>query len=191
MGLANSRWERETKRAMGKRDRTGTWQEADETHLGASSFSTVFQLPREIILLSNYPVYFNEFEFTVRRLNQDKNGGAWCPKWPVTSDSSEWIEINLHKVHVITATGTQGRFGNSQGVEYSEAYVLEYWRAALGKWVRYRNVHGEEVRKGMRILSNTSFNSLRRLPKYFESTHDRNYCLRKILIKSINKKGLL
>lgn len=46
---------------------------------------------------------------------------------------------------MITATGTQGRFGNGQGVEYSEAYMLEYWRPKLGKWVRYRDVQGEEV----------------------------------------------
>jgi len=47
---------------------------------------------------------------------------------------------------MITATATQGRFGNGQGVEYSEAYMLEYWRPKLGKWVRYRNFRGEEVR---------------------------------------------
>jgi len=55
------------------------------------------------------------------------------------------LEIDLHTVHTITATGTQGRFGNGQGVEFSEAYMLEYWRPKLGKWVRYRNFRGEEV----------------------------------------------
>lgn len=47
---------------------------------------------------------------------------------------------------MITATGTQGRFGNGQGVEFSEAYLLEYWRPKLGKWVRYKAYSGEEVR---------------------------------------------
>lgn len=46
---------------------------------------------------------------------------------------------------MITATGTQGRFGNGQGAEFSEAYLLEYWRPKLGKWVRYRDFSGEEV----------------------------------------------
>lgn len=46
---------------------------------------------------------------------------------------------------MITATGTQGRFGNGQGVEYAEAYMLEYWRPRLNKWIRYRNNLGEEV----------------------------------------------
>lgn len=46
---------------------------------------------------------------------------------------------------MITATNTQGRFGNGQGVEYSEAYLLEYWRPKPGKWVRYKSFNGEEV----------------------------------------------
>lgn len=47
---------------------------------------------------------------------------------------------------MITGTATQGRFGNGQGVEFAEAYLLEYWRPKLGKWVRYRDAKGEEVR---------------------------------------------
>jgi hypothetical protein len=79
------------------------------------------------------------------RLGQDIFGGAWCPKSQITTESTEWIEIDLHKVHVITGSATQGRFGNGQGAEYTESYLLEYWRPALSKWVRYRDVLGEEV----------------------------------------------
>ncbi|XP_031776705.1 discoidin domain-containing receptor 2 isoform X2 [Nasonia vitripennis] len=82
------------------------------------------------------------------RLRQESSGGAWCPKPQITTKSSEYIEIDLHKVHVITASGTQGRFGNGQGAEFAEAYLLEYWRPALGKWVRYKNPSGEEVIQG-------------------------------------------
>lgn len=81
-----------------------------------------------------------------RRLRQESSGGAWCPKHQITTESTEWIEIDLRRVHVITGSGTQGRFGNGQGVEFAEAYLLEYWRPALGKWVRYKDVRGEEVR---------------------------------------------
>ncbi|XP_066592179.1 discoidin domain-containing receptor 2-like isoform X2 [Prorops nasuta] len=49
---------------------------------------------------------------------------------------------------MITATATQGRFGNGNGVEYAEAYMLEYWRPRLAKWVRYRDIKGEEVIEG-------------------------------------------
>ncbi|XP_050683737.1 discoidin domain-containing receptor 2-like isoform X2 [Leptidea sinapis] len=82
------------------------------------------------------------------RLNQDIKSGAWCPKPQITTESTEWLQINLHSVHVITATGTQGRFGNSQGVEYAELYMLEYWRPKLGKWIRYRSQDGQEKLSG-------------------------------------------
>ncbi|CAB3360448.1 Hypothetical predicted protein [Cloeon dipterum] len=82
------------------------------------------------------------------RVRTELHGGAWCPKHEITSAPREWLEINLHNVHVITASETQGRFGNGQGQEYAEAYVLEYWRPRLGKWVRYRNFKGAEVITG-------------------------------------------
>ncbi|KAF9799250.1 hypothetical protein SFRURICE_006510 [Spodoptera frugiperda] len=82
------------------------------------------------------------------RLNQDIKGGAWCPRSQITTESTEWLEIDLHTVHVITGTGTQGRFGNGQGQEYAEAYVIEYWRPKLGKWVRYRTGEGQEILQG-------------------------------------------
>ena len=43
------------------------------------------------------------------------------------------------------------RFGNGQGVEFAESYVLEYFRPGLGRWARYRNREGNEVIKGMRF----------------------------------------
>jgi discoidin domain receptor family protein 2 len=64
-----------------------------------------------------------------------------------TTEPEEWIQIDLKTVHMITATGTQGRFGNGVGIEYAEAYMLEYWRPRLSKWIRYHNSKGEEVRK--------------------------------------------
>ncbi|XP_046466672.1 discoidin domain-containing receptor 2 isoform X1 [Neodiprion pinetum] len=82
------------------------------------------------------------------RLRTENQGGAWCPKEQITTEPREWLQVDLHTVHLITATGTQGRFGNGVGVEYAEAYLLEYWRPRLGKWVRYRDAKGEEVIKG-------------------------------------------
>jgi discoidin domain receptor family protein 2 len=43
-------------------------------------------------------------------------------------DASEWIEIDLRGPFLITATETMGRFGNGQGAEFAEAYVIEYYR---------------------------------------------------------------
>ncbi|KAH1008663.1 hypothetical protein HUJ05_009199 [Dendroctonus ponderosae] len=64
----------------------------------------------------------------MRRVRTDKNGGAWCPQKQATTEPEDWIQIDLKTVHMITATETQGRFGNGQGIEYAEAYMIEYWR---------------------------------------------------------------
>ncbi|XP_066250296.1 discoidin domain-containing receptor 2-like [Euwallacea similis] len=82
------------------------------------------------------------------RVRTDKNGGAWCPLKQATTEPEEWIQIDLKTVHMITATETQGRFGNGQGIEYVEAYMIEYWRPRLQKWIRYHNAKGEEVIEG-------------------------------------------
>lgn len=88
------------------------------------------------------------FRFRVRT---EREGGAWCPKDPVTREPTEWLEVNLHTVRVITSVGTQGRFGNGQGQEFTEAFMIDYWRPKLGKWVRYRNITGNEVNMNLTI----------------------------------------
>lgn len=82
-------------------------------------------------------------------MRTENHGGAWCPKAQITSEPREWLEIDLHSVHMITGTNTQGRFGNGVGVEYAEGYLLEYWRPRLGKWVRYRDIKGKEVKASL------------------------------------------
>ncbi|XP_034232480.1 discoidin domain-containing receptor 2-like isoform X2 [Thrips palmi] len=82
------------------------------------------------------------------RVRTESQGGAWCPKLQITTSPNEWLQVELHSVHVITAVETQGRFGNGQGQEYAEAYMLEYYRPRLDKWVRYRDENGQEVLKG-------------------------------------------
>lgn len=79
------------------------------------------------------------------RLRNDKNGGAWCPRQMVSRDAKEYLEINLEELHVITGCRTQGRFGNGQGQEYAEEYMIEYWRPNFTKWVRWKNREGKEV----------------------------------------------
>ena len=49
---------------------------------------------------------------------------------------------------MITGSETMGRFGNGLGAEFSEFYILEYWRDRLDKWVRYRNIENSEVMEG-------------------------------------------
>lgn len=42
------------------------------------------------------------------------NGGAWCPKPPITKDAYEYLQIDLGELTVITLVEVQGRFGNGQ-----------------------------------------------------------------------------
>ena len=75
----------------------------------------------------------------------ERNGGAWCPRQQATHQPRDWLEIDLRQDHVITAVESQGRFGNGQGQEFAEHYLIEYWREPVAKWVRYKDVKGEEV----------------------------------------------
>jgi hypothetical protein len=56
----------------------------------------------------------------------------------------EYLEIDLSRNHLITLTETQGRFGNGQGQEYAEGFLIEYWRDTLNQWVVY-NENGTKV----------------------------------------------
>ena len=48
-------------------------------------------------------------------------------------------------MHVITATYTQGRFGNGRGQEYAEAYKIQYWRPGLTNFIDYHDSLGRTV----------------------------------------------
>lgn len=83
--------------------------------------------------------------FNIFRLKVDNNGGAWCPKHIVSRGLKEYIQIDLLQMHAITAIRSQGRFGRGQGQEYTEAYVVEYWRQGFTKWERWKNTQNKEV----------------------------------------------
>lgn len=117
------------------------------------------------------------------RIRNELNGGAWCPQAQATPETKEWIEIDLHSVHMITATETQGRFGNGQGVEFAENYMVEYWRPRLNKWIRYRSRSGELLNGNINtyLESKTALDppiwasKIRFLPY---SSHKRTVCMR-------------
>ncbi|XP_018576319.1 epithelial discoidin domain-containing receptor 1-like, partial [Anoplophora glabripennis] len=118
------------------------------------------------------------------KIRQEKNGGAWCPKAQISSDVKEYLEVDLQKNHLMTWTETQGRFGNGQGQEYAEAFLVEYWRASLNQWVTYKDSRGEKVLTGN---SNTYLVVRQRLELPFVaskvrfipySEHPRTVCMR-------------
>ena len=44
---------------------------------------------------------------SIYRLNQDKLGGAWCPRNTIQKGIKEWIQIDLQRSHIITGIVTQ------------------------------------------------------------------------------------
>ncbi|EEC16624.1 discoidin domain receptor, putative, partial [Ixodes scapularis] len=74
--------------------------------------------------------------------------GAWCPAPQISPKTHEYVEVNLHTAHVVSSLATQGRFGNGQGREFAEEFMVEYWRPGLHKWLRYRNRTNHEVFEG-------------------------------------------
>ena len=89
----------------------------------------------------------------------ETEGGAWCPVGVTEKGSRHFLEIDLTSVHVITYAGTQGRFGNGNGKEYTENYRLEYWRPGLPDFVVFTNsTNGNQVSdfKHVNYFSNTT-----------------------------------
>ncbi|XP_044758966.1 discoidin domain-containing receptor 2-like isoform X2 [Coccinella septempunctata] len=131
------------------------------------------------------------------RLRNNKNGGAWCPRNIISREAKEYLEIDLEKLHVITETRTQGRYGNGQGREYAEEYMVDYWRPGLVEWKRWKNRSGRELLKGN---SNTNTimeqkldppiiaSKIRFLPY---SEHVRTVCMRVEVVGCPWKDGIL
>ena len=68
----------------------------------------------------------------------------------VTREAQEYLEVNLHTMHVVVAVQTQGRFGNGIGQEYAEVYMLDYWRPGFksNMWARWKDRSGKHVSYG-------------------------------------------
>jgi len=96
----------------------------------------------------------------------------------------EYLEINMYSEHVITSVVVQGRYGNGLGQEYTELYVLMYWKAESQSWVQY----SEGDNKLLQANHNTYQAVLHRLRGptvvtskvriYPFSYHPRTVCLR-------------
>nr|XP_027224206.1 discoidin domain-containing receptor A-like [Penaeus vannamei] len=107
------------------------------------------------------------------RLNVERAGGAWCPREMVgQEDLKEYLEIDLESPHVISFTESQGRFGNGQGVEFVEQYMLEYWRPGHNTWYTYKKWNGDKVRSSRRQASSERISLPASVPcaRYSEST---------------------
>ncbi|XP_052126283.1 discoidin domain-containing receptor tyrosine kinase B [Frankliniella occidentalis] len=117
-----------------------------------------------------FPLYRVSFLLESFLIRQEMNGGAWCPKAQISSEVREYLEVDLQAEHLVTRTETQGRFGNGQGQEYAEQFLLEYWRPGLNRWVSYRDHGGYKVLTGN---SNTYLVAQQKLALPFVATKVR------------------
>uniref|UniRef100_A0A336ML21 CSON000813 protein n=1 Tax=Culicoides sonorensis TaxID=179676 RepID=A0A336ML21_CULSO len=115
----------------------------------------------------------------------------------VSRGLKEYLQIDLLSMHVITAIKTQGRFGKGQGQEYSEAYVVEYWRPGFNKWERWKNIQGKEILQGNLNTYSEVENDLQqiifatKIRLYPYSQYDRTVCMRTEIIGCQWEEGLM
>jgi hypothetical protein len=63
----------------------------------------------------------------------------------VSQEGGEYLEVRLPGLTVVSGSRTQGRFGNGQGQEYAEEFMLDYWRPGFTKWRRWKDRSGKQV----------------------------------------------
>uniref|UniRef100_A0A8D9E2R6 Discoidin domain-containing receptor 2 n=1 Tax=Cacopsylla melanoneura TaxID=428564 RepID=A0A8D9E2R6_9HEMI len=130
------------------------------------------------------------------RLKVEQAGGAWCPKNAVEKDIREFIQIDLGSTHVVTGVQTQGRFDHGRGQEYTEEYILEYWRPGLRDWKQYYGSNGKAILSGNSDTATIITHKL--LPLIFAtkvrvlpySLHRRTVCLRMEVLGCLAKGGV-
>ena len=80
------------------------------------------------------------------RLNNEEEGGAWCPSPSARPGSPIYLEIDLIEDYVISSVVIQGRHGF--GNEYASHLMLKFWRNEYTDFLEYRDENGEVILKG-------------------------------------------
>ncbi|XP_034030340.1 epithelial discoidin domain-containing receptor 1 [Thalassophryne amazonica] len=81
------------------------------------------------------------------RLSTGEGDGAWCPAGAVFPSGSEYLQVDLHKLHFLALVGTQGRHADGHGQEFARSYRLRYSRDGV-KWITWKDHWGQEVVSG-------------------------------------------
>uniref|UniRef100_A0A673JB67 receptor protein-tyrosine kinase n=1 Tax=Sinocyclocheilus rhinocerous TaxID=307959 RepID=A0A673JB67_9TELE len=81
------------------------------------------------------------------RLSTGEGDGAWCPAGPVFPSSSEYLQVDLRKLHFLSLVGTQGRHADGLGREFARSYRLQYSRDGR-HWITWKDHWGQEVVSG-------------------------------------------
>ena len=118
------------------------------------------------------------------RLNNNKGGGAWCPKSFISENSLEFLEIDLGEEYLLQGVVTQGRFANGLGQEFAEYYRIQYWKEGMSEFKEYTTKDGSSVLQGntdtnppVTVMLEPSIRASKvRILPY--STHQRTVCMR-------------
>uniref|UniRef100_A0A8C5NCF6 receptor protein-tyrosine kinase n=1 Tax=Gouania willdenowi TaxID=441366 RepID=A0A8C5NCF6_GOUWI len=78
------------------------------------------------------------------RLSTGEGDGAWCPAGAVFPSASEYLQVDLHKLHFLALVGTQGRHADGHGQEFARNYRLQYSRDGK-KWITWKDRWSQEV----------------------------------------------
>ncbi|XP_028984759.2 epithelial discoidin domain-containing receptor 1 isoform X2 [Betta splendens] len=81
------------------------------------------------------------------RLSNGEGDGAWCPAGAVFPSGSEYLQIDLRKLHFLALVGTQGRHADGHGQEFARSYRLRYSRDGV-KWITWKDRWDQEVVSG-------------------------------------------
>ncbi|XP_028280196.1 epithelial discoidin domain-containing receptor 1 isoform X2 [Parambassis ranga] len=81
------------------------------------------------------------------RLSTGEGDGAWCPAGAVFPGGTEYLQVDLHKLHFLALVGTQGRHADGHGQEFARTYRLRYSRDGQ-KWITWKDRWGQEVVSG-------------------------------------------
>ncbi|XP_041649238.1 epithelial discoidin domain-containing receptor 1 isoform X3 [Cheilinus undulatus] len=81
------------------------------------------------------------------RLSTGEGDGAWCPAGAVFPTGSEYLQVDLGKLHFLALVGTQGRHADGHGQEFARNYRLRYSRDGV-KWITWKDRWGQEVVSG-------------------------------------------
>uniref|UniRef100_A0A671ST41 receptor protein-tyrosine kinase n=1 Tax=Sinocyclocheilus anshuiensis TaxID=1608454 RepID=A0A671ST41_9TELE len=81
------------------------------------------------------------------RLSTGEGDGAWCPAGPVFPSGSEYLQVDLRKLHFLSLVGTQGRHADGLGREFARSYRLRYSRDGR-HWITWKDRRGQEVVSG-------------------------------------------
>lgn len=134
------------------------------------------------------------------RLGRGDGGGAWCPRNTVDARQEEWLEVDLGKPRLVTGVATQGRHANGQGVEYTPAYTLSYWRPGMTSFTYY-TAHPSLANKTLLVGNSDTYTEVKnrlarpllasKMRLHPFSAHPRVVCLRLELYGCNYTDGLL